>query len=445
MARLFHPDLFDLPVFPDEDAGSDLQAALPLRYHDGALEDGDSALTATVLARRPVIDDPKSDPAPSSGSSSNPSKPKTSPSGGSSSDGSSSGGSSKPKKKRDPSEPAKEPAPSASKNPKDPGSNRKKNKDVQPSDDPPAADSKGGKTKDPVRPRNPDPDGDDSETTDPQSGGSQSAGKAPADGKSPKDGDPSPPSSSESEASGPSSPPKPKTKDTPPPSHTIPPDPAGSDDSASLPDGGIGGDPDDLTGDDPETMNGEPAVSEDVSTIEASLAVPDSAPGLPPDYLGQRDIETALGREPDTLCCASTIVNAVQTRYPDLDRQALIDAVGAAADTPLAGGGEPCVSADGRVNSVYQYSQALSRQLGLEEYVDTPGQYATVAEAQEAGAAMMKVELSGTIDHRPAEHHVLRIGDLVIDPYSEAGIDEVFDAGSKKVENVMALDWYAVP
>ncbi len=162
-------------------------------------------------------------------------------------------------------------------------------------------------------------------------------------------------------------------------------------------------------------------------------------------YISQRDLEDALGREDWTMCCAATFVYAVQSRYPGLDRTEILEAAEKAADTQLADGSGSCVSDDGYVSSVYQYSQALSRNLGLKDYVDTPGQYTSVEAARDAGVGMMKVELSGTIGYEPKEHHVFSLGENEIDPVPGNGINDVWDAGSREVINVMALDWYVLP
>ena len=162
-------------------------------------------------------------------------------------------------------------------------------------------------------------------------------------------------------------------------------------------------------------------------------------------YISQRDLESVLGRDDWTMCCATTFVYAVQSKYPGLDRDKIYEAAGKAANTPLADGSGNCVSTDGYVSSVYQYSQALSKNLGLKDYVDTPGQYPTVEAARKAGVEMMKVELSGTAGDIPQEHHVIRIRDAEIDPVEGDGIDDLWDDGSRKVESVMALDWYTLP
>ncbi len=162
-------------------------------------------------------------------------------------------------------------------------------------------------------------------------------------------------------------------------------------------------------------------------------------------YISQRDIETAIGRDEWTMCCAATFVYAVQSKYPGLDRNEILEAAGQAANTPLADGSGSCVSDSGYINSIYQYSQALSENLGLDEYIDTPGQYPTVEAAREAGVELMKVELSGTLGRVQQEHHVLQVGGNRIDPVGTQGIEKVWDSGSCEVESVMALNWYPLP
>jgi hypothetical protein len=56
------------------------------------------------------------------------------------------------------------------------------------------------------------------------------------------------------------------------------------------------------------------------------------------------------------------------------------------------------VEDNGYVGSIYQFSQAFSENLGLDEYVDVSGIYDTVEQARDTGAEMVKVEYSGTID-----------------------------------------------
>ncbi len=162
-------------------------------------------------------------------------------------------------------------------------------------------------------------------------------------------------------------------------------------------------------------------------------------------YISQRDIETAIGRDEWTMCCAATFVYAVQSKYPGLDRDQILEAAGQAANTPLADGSGSCVSDSGYIGSIYQYSQALSENLGLDEYIDTPGQYPTVEAAREAGVELMKVELSGTADGLPQEHHILHLKDSEIDPAGKDGVEGLWDNGSIQVESVMALKWYSLP
>jgi len=162
-------------------------------------------------------------------------------------------------------------------------------------------------------------------------------------------------------------------------------------------------------------------------------------------YISQRDIESAIGRDEWTMCCAATFVYAVQSKYPGLDRDQILEAAGQAANTPLADGSGSCVSDSGYIDSIYQYSQALSENLGLDEYIDTPGQYPTVEAAREAGVELMKVELSGTLKGEPQEHHILQLKDAEIDPVGGTGIEDFWDDGSLKLESVMALNWYPLP
>ncbi len=172
---------------------------------------------------------------------------------------------------------------------------------------------------------------------------------------------------------------------------------------------------------------------------------PDPVESFRAGYISQRDLESALGRDDWTMCCAATFVYAVQSKYPGLGRVEILEAAEKAADTQLNDGSGTCVSADGYIQSVYQYSQALSKNLGLQEYVDSPGQFPSVEAAREAGVDMMKVELSGTINGMPQEHHVLQFQDAEIDPVSSRGIDDIWDDGSRGVNSVMALDWYSLP
>jgi len=162
-------------------------------------------------------------------------------------------------------------------------------------------------------------------------------------------------------------------------------------------------------------------------------------------YISQRDIEEATGRDDWTMCCATTFVYAVQAKYPGLGRNEILEAAGRAANTPLTDGNGCCVSDSGYIGSIYQYSQALSKNLGLDEYIDTPGQYPSIEAAREAGVEMMKVELSGTLRGKSQEHHVLQINGVEIDPAGKNGIDKLWDAGSRNEEAVMALDWYSLP
>jgi hypothetical protein len=162
-------------------------------------------------------------------------------------------------------------------------------------------------------------------------------------------------------------------------------------------------------------------------------------------YISQRDLETAIGRDEWTMCCATTFIYAVQAKYPGLSRDEIIEAAGRAANTPLTDGSGSCVSDNGYISSIYQYSQALSENLGLDEYVDTPGQYPSVEAAREAGVQMMKVELSGLSDGVPQEHHLLQLNGVEIDPVPGDGIESLWDKGSRKEESVMALEWYTLP
>lgn len=187
--------------------------------------------------------------------------------------------------------------------------------------------------------------------------------------------------------------------------------------------------------------------------VVPSILPPPRNPALPDNpeedfasgYISQRDLERSLDREAWTMCCAATFVYATQTRYPGMEREAIVDAVDVAADTPLADGSDSCVGADGTVASAYQFSQALARELGLKEYVDVSGFYPDVEAAQKDGATMMKVELSGTINGTPQEHHLLQIGESLIDPIPGEGVSGSFDPGSAETENVMSLDWYRLP
>ncbi|MCK5736102.1 MAG: hypothetical protein KAH21_06460, partial [Spirochaetaceae bacterium] len=128
-----------------------------------------------------------------------------------------------------------------------------------------------------------------------------------------------------------------------------------------------------------------------------------------------------------------------------LGRDEIIEAAGRAANTPLTDGSGSCVSDSGYISSIYQYSQALSENLGLDEYIDTPGGYPSVEAARNAGVEMMKVELRGTADGKPQEHHILKINDMEIDPVAGNGIIDLWDDDSSKVENVMALNWFPIP
>jgi hypothetical protein len=161
--------------------------------------------------------------------------------------------------------------------------------------------------------------------------------------------------------------------------------------------------------------------------------------------MSQLELEEAAGRDPWTMCCAATFVYAVQTRYPGLGRENIVEAFGNAADRPMSDKSGKCVEDNGYVGSIYQFSQAFSENLGLDEYVDVSGIYDTVEQARDTGAEMVKVEYSGTIDGSPQEHHTLMVGSTEIDPIPGKGIDGALDAGSKKVEGAMALDWYPLP
>ena len=57
----------------------------------------------------------------------------------------------------------------------------------------------------------------------------------------------------------------------------------------------------------------------------------------------------------------------------------------------------------------------------------------------------MKVEYRGTINRVPAEHHVLQVGDRIMDPIPGGGMDDWFDRGSAEVDNVMAIELYPLP
>lgn len=162
-------------------------------------------------------------------------------------------------------------------------------------------------------------------------------------------------------------------------------------------------------------------------------------------YISQNDIEDALGRENWTMCCAATFVYAVQSKYPGLERNDILEAAEKAADTLLADESGKCVDGDGYIPSLWQYSQALSKNLDLKDYVDISGQYPTVESAKAAGAGMMKVELSGTAGYEQQEHHILTINNYEIDPAPGNGINDLWDFGSKQVVNVMAMDWYPLP
>lgn len=162
-------------------------------------------------------------------------------------------------------------------------------------------------------------------------------------------------------------------------------------------------------------------------------------------YISQRDLENALGRESWTMCCAASFVYATQTKYPDLNEQAIYRAAGKAADTDISGGGGKCVESDGYVGEIWNYSQSFARELGLTEYVDTPERFATVKEAQDAGYEMMKIRYEGTIDDEPAQHHVFQLGSTVIDPAPGEGMNDFFDDGSAEIKEVMALEWYGLP
>ncbi len=161
-------------------------------------------------------------------------------------------------------------------------------------------------------------------------------------------------------------------------------------------------------------------------------------------YISQRDLETAIGRDEWTMCCPTSFLYAVQSKYPGLGRNELLEAAGRAANTPLADGNGNCVADNGYIKSIYQFSQALSENLGLDEYLDTPGQYPSVEAALEAGVDVMKVKLSGTFRGLPQEHHLFVINGTEIDP-APGGIDDIWDEQSRKEDSVMALNWYALP
>ncbi|MDF1567343.1 MAG: hypothetical protein P1P77_04935 [Spirochaetaceae bacterium] len=160
--------------------------------------------------------------------------------------------------------------------------------------------------------------------------------------------------------------------------------------------------------------------------------------------MSQLELEEAAGRDPWTMCCAATFVYAVQTRYPGLSRESITEAFGNAADRPMSDDSGKCVEDNGYVGSIYQFSQAFSENLGLDEYVDVSGIYDTVEEARDAGAEMVKVEYSGSMGDTPIEHHTLLVGNTEIDP-APNGIDNMVDDGTKQVEGAMALDWYPLP
>ena len=197
---------------------------------------------------------------------------------------------------------------------------------------------------------------------------------------------------------------------------------------------------------------GEQSDGEGAGIIPAALPPPrnpspgeGSAGSSGASYVNQRDLEEALGREAWTMCCATTFVNVVQAKYPGIECDRIVKAAGAAAETPLSDGSGNCVAGDGYVSSIYQYTQALSKNLELDEYVDVSGVFRTVEEARETGAEAMKLKLSGTINDTNQQHHILNVGDKVIDPIPGNGFESVADEGSIKIEQVMALDWYPLP